>query len=225
MIIINGINSEIVKKILPKLLKNDNIVGIYNKNYTGIKNKKLILFKNNRSNLKKIQYLIKNHKKIVFINFAAKRDEKLLVNLKEKDFSNIIDNNLTKTIIIIKTLLPEMIKMKYGRVVFISSSTAESGYPGNIGYSASKSALKGISGTISKEYKDFNITSNIISLGYFQTKMWFSLPKNKRSKLISNTLNKKTGDFEAIYQTIKLLIKFDTINMSTIYLDGGNLSR
>ena len=225
MIIINGINSEIVKKILPKLLKNDNIVGIYNKNYTGIKNKKLILFKNNRSNLKKIQYLIKNHKKIVFINFAAKKDEKLLVNLKEKDFSNIIDNNLTKTIIIIKTLLPEMIKMKYGRVVFISSSTAESGYPGNIGYSASKSALKGISGTISKEYKDFNITSNIISLGYFQTKMWFSLPKNKRSKLISNTLNKKTGDFEAIYQTIKLLIKFDTINMSTIYLDGGNLSR
>ena len=71
MIIINGINSEIVKKILPKLLKNNNIVGIYNKNYTGIKNKKLILFKNNRSNLKKIQYL-KSYGEYLKIYFLKK---------------------------------------------------------------------------------------------------------------------------------------------------------
>ena len=223
MIIINGVNSEIVKKILPKLVKNNIVIGIYNKNYTGMKSKKLSVFKSNKSNLKKIQNLIKNHKKITFINFAAKRDSNLIVNLKEKDFSDIINNNLTKTVNIIKALLPDMIKKKYGRVIFISSSTAESGYPGNIGYSASKSALKGISGTISKEYKDFNITSNIISLGYFQTKMWFSLSKCKRSQLITSTLSKKNGNFDAIYQTIKILIKFDTINMSTIYLDGGNL--
>ena len=82
MIIINGVNSEIVKKILPKLVKNNIVIGIYNKNYTGIKSKKLSVFKSNKSNLKKIQNLIKNHKKITFINFAAKRDNNLIVNLK-----------------------------------------------------------------------------------------------------------------------------------------------
>ena len=118
-----------------------------------------------------------------------------------------------------------MIKNKFGRIIFFSSSTAENGYPGNIAYSATKSALMGITGTISKEYKNFNITCNIISLGYFETRMWKSLSEVKRSNLLQNTLSQKLCNPQSVYELIKLIIKFREINLSKIYIDGGNLLR
>ena len=83
----------------------------------------------------------------------------------------------------------------------------------------------GITGTISKEYKNFNITCNIVSLGYFETKMWRSLSTVKRSNLLKNTLSQKLCDPRSVYELIKLIIKFREINLSRIYLDGGNLIR
>ena len=190
MIIINGINSEIVKKILKKFLEKHKIIGIYNSNYIGFRHKKLKLLKKNEKNLKKIENLIKKEKKIIFINFAAKRDQGLILKFNKKNFLNIIHDNIIDSLKILQILLPHMIKNNFGRIIFTSSSTAENGSIGNLGYSASKSSLKGISGTIAKEYRDFNITSNILSLGYFNSRMWTSLPEKNKKDLILNTLKK-----------------------------------
>jgi short-subunit dehydrogenase len=225
MIIINGINSEIAKKILSKFLKKNKVIGIYNSFYSGPKSKNLILFKKNKINYKKIERLSKKNKKISFINFAATRDENLLINIKKKNLNKIFESNLIEPINLLKKIIPHMIKNKFGRIIFLSSSTAENGYPGNIGYSATKSSLKGVVGTISKEYKNFNITSNIISLGYFETKMWKSLSDKKRSDLLKSTLSQKICNPLALYELIKLVIKYKEINLSKIYLDGGNLLR
>ena len=118
-----------------------------------------------------------------------------------------------------------MNKNNFGRIIFTSSSTAENGSVGNLGYSASKSSLKGICGTIAKEYKDYNITTNILSLGYFKSRMWTSLPEKIKNNLISNTLNNNLCDEKAIYEIITTIIKFNSINMSTIFIDGGNLKK
>ena len=225
MIIINGINSEVLKKILPKLLKKEKVIGFYNQKNNYMRHKNLKIFKYNKINLLKIFKLIKKEKKISFLNFAAKNDQKLLINKKEGEFEEILKKNINNSINILRQIIPQMIKNQYGRIIFISSSTAESGYSGSLSYSASKAALKGIIGTLSKEYSQFNITSNIISLGYFNSGLWNELPKNKKVQLLEKTLIKKTGDFNSIYETINLIIKYNIINMSTIYLDGGNLNR
>ena len=225
MIIINGINSEIVKKILKKFLKKHKIIGIYNSNYIGFRHKKLKLLKKNEKNLKKIENLIKKEKKIIFINFAAKRDQGLILKFNKKNFLNIIHDNIIDSLKILQILLPHMIKNNFGRIIFTSSSTAENGSIGNLGYSASKSSLKGISGTIAKEYRDFNITSNILSLGYFNSRMWTSLPEKNKKDLILNTLKKKLCNENAIFEIIETIIKHNSINMSTIFIDGGNLKR
>ncbi len=225
MIIINGINSEIVRKILPKFLKKDIVIGIFNTTYNGPRNKNLILFKRNKVNFRKIETLGKKNKKISFLNFAAKRDENLIINTKKDQIKKIFESNLSEPINLLKKILPHMIDNKFGRIIFFSSSTVEKGYPGNVAYSATKSALMGITGTISKEYKSFNITCNIVSLGYFETKMWRSLSIVKRSNLLKNTLSQKLCDPRSVYELIKLIIKFREINLSKIYLDGGNLIR
>ena len=225
MIIINGVNSEVLKKILPKLLKREKVIGFYNQKNNSLWHKNLKVYKFNKINLLKISKLIKNEKKISFLNFAAKTDQKLLINKKDGEFEEILKKNINNSINILRQIIPQMIKNQYGRIIFISSSTAESGYSGTLSYSASKASLKGIVGTLSKEYSQFNITANIISLGYFNSGLWNELSKNKRDQLLDKTLIKKTGDFNSIYEIINLIIKYDTINMSTIYLDGGNLNR
>jgi 3-oxoacyl-[acyl-carrier protein] reductase len=225
MIIIYGINSEIVKKILPKFLKKNKVVGIYNNSYVGARNKNLILFQKNKIDLKKINNLLKKDKKISFLNFATKRDEKLIIRSKKKVLIDTLKNNLIEPIELLKKFLPYMIKKKFGRIIFFSSSTVENGYPGNLGYSASKSALSGIMGTIAKEYQNFDITCNVISLGYFETKLWKSLSSTNKKKLLNHTLSKKLCNPLCVYEIIKIIIRYREFNLSKIYLDGGNLFR
>ncbi len=225
MIVINGINSEIIKKILDKLLKKNKVIGIYNTSYTGFKHKNLTLLKKNQKTLIKLKNLVKKEKKIIFLNFAAKRDNGLFLKFDKKIFLDTVQNNIIDSLNILKVLLPHMIKNNFGRIIFTSSSTAENGSIGNLGYSASKSSLKGICGTIAKEYKDYNITTNILSLGYFKSRMWTSLPEKIKNNLISNTLNNNLCDEKAIYEIITTIIKFNSINMSTIFIDGGNLKK
>ena len=116
-----------------------------------------------------------------------------------------------------------MIFSKWGRIIFFSSTGALRGDVGTSAYSASKTALYGLSKVISKEYGKYNITSNIISLGYFESKMWSSLNSNLQKKLLKQTLNGKLGDPSVIFDTIKLIVKHSYINMSKIDLDGGML--
>ena len=115
-----------------------------------------------------------------------------------------------------------MIKYNFGRFIFLSSKKAEQGSEGNILYSFSKSGLFGISRSISKEYRKFNITSNIISLGYFNSKMWLSLNPGVK-KLLKQTLYGKLGNPSVLQDVIKLIIKHQFINMSKIDIDGGML--
>ena len=225
MIIINGINSEIVKKILPKFLKKNKVIGIYNSSYKGLRDKNLTLFKKNKINYKRIDDLLKNDKKISFLNFATKKDEALIIRSKKKELNDILKNNLVEPIELLKKFLPHMINHNFGRIIFFSSSAADNGYPGNLGYSTSKSAFSGIIGTIAKEYKNFNITCNIISLGYFKTNMWKSLPAKNKANLLNNTLSKKLCNPLSVYEMIEIIIKYDEFNLSKIHLDGGNLLR
>ena len=223
MIIINGINSEIVQKILHKFLKNNKVIGIYNTKYSGIHHKNLKILKKSQQSLKQLIKLINKESKIVFLDFAAKRDSSLILKFNKTKFLNSINNNLIDTLNIIKLILPHMIKNNFGRIIFASSSTADNGSIGNLGYSATKAALSGVSGTLAKEYKNYNITSNILSLGYFKSRMWTSLPEKNKKYLMNNTLKNNFCDEKAIYEIIKVIIKFNTINMSKISIDGGNL--
>ena len=222
LFIINGINSELCQLFVKKIILKNEVIGFYNKNYNGVKNKKLSLTNNVKlsSNLKN---KINKFKKIVFINFAALRDEKILINKNSKTINDTLKSNVISSLDILKTIIPFMLKNNYGRIIFLSSKTAENGSPGNIIYSFSKAGLIGISNTISKEYSKYNVTSNVISLGYFNTKMWRTLNDKTKSKLLKNTLYGKLGKPEVVIDTIKLIIKHPFINMSKIDLDGGHL--
>lgn len=219
MYIINGISSDICQKILLNLLKSNKIIGIYRKSYHGIKNKNLILIQS--KNISRINDYIKIGEKIVFINFAAFNYDELFINLTKSKVKKILNDNLIQPIDILLSIIPVMIRSNYGRIIFLSSSEAIKGITGASIYSTSKTSLFGLSNALAKEYSRFNITSNIISLGYFKTKLWYSLSKEDRKKRLSQTLSKNTINHKSFLDTIKLVIKNKSINKSTLYLDDG----
>lgn len=220
LFVVNGINSELGQFFVKKIIQKNYVIGFYRKRYNGLTNKNLFIF-NKTNNSKKISSVINKCNKIIFINFAAQRDESLLVNLDENKSQEIINSNILSALSIIKNILPHMIKNEYGRIIFLSSKKAEYGSKGNILYSFSKVGLQGISKTLAKEYAKFNITSNVISLGYFDTKMWKSLKSNIKKDLLENTLNKKLGNPNVLVDTIKLIVNHSFINSSKLDIDGG----
>lgn len=222
LFIINGINSELGQYFLKKIINKNYVIGFYRNRYEGIRSKNLLVL-NRITNNKKIINIFKKYKKIIFVNFAASRDNALLLNLNEKKIQQVLNSNIISSIKILKKTIPFMIKNNFGRIIFLSSKKAESGSPGNILYSFSKVGLQGISNTINKEYSKFNITSNTISLGYFNTKMWKTLKKNIREDLLKNTLHQKLGNPIVIVDTISLIIKHSFIINSKLDIDGGTL--
>ena len=88
-------------------------------------------------------------------------------------------------------------------------------------YSSSKSMLKPFSKCISKEFGRFNITSNVISLGYFDSPLLNNINTKIKEKLLNQIPSKKIGKTKNISNIIKAIIKSDYINAAEIKIDGG----
>ena len=193
----------------PKLLKRNNI--------------DFVKFNLNSSNqLKRIikKYKLENNK-ILLINFAVIKNNKLLIDTGKSELSKSYKINISGHVNLIKNFLPLMIKNNFGRIIHLSSSKVIEGEVGTSIYSLSKSYLYGFSASLAKEYGRFNITSNILSLGYFQSQLWNELPLKIKKERIKDIPSRKLGSLSNISNAIKFIINSDFVNKSVIKIDGG----
>ena len=224
MIILTGVSGGIGLPLAKQVSKIDKVIGIYNKNKPKIKIKNVTFLKCDISKEKEILKLdkyIKSKDKLVLISAAAVKFDNLLINQTINSWKKMIDTNLGSNFLLCKYLIKKMIFCKWGRIIFFSSTGAKRGDVGTSGYSASKTGLYGLSKVISKEYAQYNITSNIFELGAFEAGMYKKLDKKEKIKIINKLANKKLGTIEEIAHAIKFLIKSNFINGSTIKIDGG----
>ena len=159
--------------------------------------------------------------KIIFINFAASKEDQIFLNQTVHDFIETYKINVLTNIRPLQSLIPRMISAKWGRVIFVSSTGAARGDVGISSYAASKSALLGLSGSLAKEYGRFGITSNVLSLGYFDSELMRKVPEKKLNALMSGIPGRKIGTGQDIAAALRMLIDTDYINGSVINLDGG----
>jgi len=106
-------------------------------------------------------------------------------------------------------------------IIFFNSTRASRGDVGISLYSTSKSILKPLSKCIAKELGRFNITSNVISLGYFDSPLLNNIDKKIKNKLLEQIPSKKIGKVRNISNMIKTIIKSDYVNAGEIKIDGG----
>ncbi len=145
--------------------------------------------------------------------------------MKDEDWDNVIETNLTGTYNLSKVFIKNMIKNKNGRIINISSVSGLMGNPGQVNYSSSKSALNGFTRSLAKEVGSRNITVNSIAPGFIETDMTSFLDNQSKEDIIKNIPLRRFGNVEDISKVVMFLAseKASYITGQTISVDGGLL--
>jgi acetoacetyl-CoA reductase/3-oxoacyl-[acyl-carrier protein] reductase len=158
---------------------------------------------------------------ITLINCAGKNANAITRKFETDIFREIIDVNVIGTFLMIKYALNYMREAGFGRIINFSSVVPQTGVPGTIAYSSSKSAIWGLTKTVAKENAKENITCNCLNLGYFKIGMTQDIPPKKIETILSSIPMNKFGDPINIYNAIEFLRASDYISGSSIDINGG----
>ncbi len=168
----------------------------------------------------------KDHKDIsIIVNNAGKTYDNLIFRMKNEQWSDVIQTNLNSNFQIIKTLLPNMLSNKYGKIIGISSIVGSTGNPGQANYVASKSGLVGLYKSIALEVARRNINVNIISPGFISTSMTDNLNEEQKKNYLSRIPMMKFGHPDDIANLVFFLSSDDSsyITGQNFHINGGML--
>jgi len=159
----------------------------------------------------------------VLINNAGITKDNILPRMKEDEWIEVIQTNLTGSFYTSQRAIKLMMKNKWGRIVFISSVVGISGNQGQANYAASKAGLIGLSKSISKEMGSRNITSNVVAPGYIETDMTSFLDEQNKENIIEQLSIKRIGKPEDISNVVSFLCSDESeyITGQVIPVDGG----
>ena len=161
----------------------------------------------------------------VIVNNAGTTEDNLIFRMKSDQWMKVIQTNLNSNYQIIKTLLPNMLSKKYGKIIGISSIVAITGNPGQSNYVASKSGMIGLYKSIAQEVAKRNINVNIISPGFISTAMTDKLNENQKENYLSKIPMAKFGEPKDIANLVYFLSsdKASYITGQNFHVNGGML--
>jgi 3-oxoacyl-[acyl-carrier protein] reductase len=122
---------------------------------------------------------------VVVANAGITRDQ-LLALMSEDDFADVLDTNLTGTYRVAKRAVRGMIRMRRGRLIFISSVVALLGSGGQANYAASKAGLIGMARSLARELSSRGITVNVVAPGFVETEMTGALPEDRKKAILAS---------------------------------------
>ena len=161
----------------------------------------------------------------VLINNAGITKDQLFLRMKEDDWDDVINSNLTSAFNITKLFIKSMVKDRYGKIINISSVAGLMGNPGQVNYSSSKAALNGFTKSLAKELGSRNITVNSVAPGFIETDMTSYLDDSAKKDVIETIPLKRLGKPEDVAELVMFLASEEAsyITGQTISIDGGLL--
>ena len=161
----------------------------------------------------------------VIVNNAGITEDNLIFRMKSDQWMRVIQTNLNSNYQIIKTLLPNMLSKKYGKIIGISSIVATTGNPGQSNYVASKSGMIGLYKSIAQEVAKRNINVNIVSPGFISTTMTDKLNEKQKENYLSKIPMAKFGEPKDIANLVYFLSsdKASYITGQNFHVNGGML--
>jgi NAD(P)-dependent dehydrogenase (short-subunit alcohol dehydrogenase family) len=164
---------------------------------------------------------ISKDEKLVLINCAGINYNSFAHKADTKKWEKVISVNLFGSFYCIKNILPFMRDSGFGRIINFSSIVPQIGVPGTSAYSASKSALWGLTKSVSVENIKKGITCNVINPGYFNVGMIKDVPNEILDNIVAKIPSNKLGDPVDIFKTIQYLIETSYISGTSIDINGG----
>jgi len=159
----------------------------------------------------------------ILINNAGITRDNLLMMMKEDQWQDIIDTNLTSIFRMSKAVIRPMMKKRNGRIISISSVVGSAGNPGQCNYSAAKAGLIGFSKSLAREIGSRKITVNTVAPGFIDTDMTRELDDQQKQSLLAQIPLARLGSAEEVAATVVFLASPAAayITGETIHVNGG----
>jgi 3-oxoacyl-[acyl-carrier protein] reductase len=155
----------------------------------------------------------------ILVNNAGITRDGLAMRMKDDDWNQVLDVNLTASFRLARAAMRAMMKKRWGRIVNITSVVGVTGNPGQANYVASKAGVIGLTKSLAQELASRNVTVNAVAPGFIATDMTEDVP----DAVIDAIPAKRTGTPEEVAAAVRFLASDAAgyVTGSTVFVDGG----
>jgi 3-oxoacyl-[acyl-carrier protein] reductase len=159
----------------------------------------------------------------VLVSNAGITQDQLLALMKEEDFAGVVDTNLTGAYRVARRAVRGMMRLRRGRLIFLSSVVGLLGSPGQANYAASKAGLVGLARSLARELASRNITANVVAPGFVDTDMTAALPEERKKDILAGIPLARYATPDEVAGVVAFLAGEDGgyITGAVIPVDGG----
>ncbi len=159
----------------------------------------------------------------ILVNNAGITRDGLMMRMKDEDWQQVIDINLSAAFRLMRAATRPMMKAKFGRIVSITSVVGTTGNPGQMNYAAAKAGLVGLSKSLAQELASRNVTVNCVAPGFIRTAMTDVLPDAQKDALNARIPMGRMGEGEDIGAAVAYLSSKEAgyVTGQTLHVNGG----
>jgi 3-oxoacyl-[acyl-carrier protein] reductase len=159
---------------------------------------------------------------VLVANAGITRDT-LLLRMSEDDWASVIETNLTGAFRVAKRAAKGMLRLRRGRIVFVSSVVGLLGSPGQVNYAASKSGMVGMARSIARELGSRGITANVVAPGFVETDITADLSAELKKQYLSQIPLGRYSTPEEVARVIRWVASDEAgyVTGAVIPVDGG----
>lgn len=159
----------------------------------------------------------------ILVNNAGLTRDGLALRMKDADWQQVLDVNLSAAFRLTRAALKGMMKRRWGRIVGITSIVGVTGNPGQANYAASKAGLIGMTKSLAQEVATRGITLNCVAPGMIETAMTDALNEQQRERIISAIPMQRLGNPDEIASAVVYLASEEAayVTGQTLHVNGG----
>lgn len=159
----------------------------------------------------------------ILVNNAGLTRDGLFMRMKDSDWQDVLDVNLTAGFRLTRALLRGMMKRRTGRVIGITSIVGVTGNPGQANYAASKAGMIGMTKSLAQEVANRGVTANCVAPGFIGTAMTDALAEDQKEALLGRIPAGTLGRPEDIAAAVLYLASEEAayVTGQTLHVNGG----
>ncbi|WP_448246440.1 3-oxoacyl-ACP reductase FabG [Thalassotalea agariperforans] len=159
----------------------------------------------------------------ILVNNAGITRDNLFMRMKDSEWDDIIDTNLSSVFKISKGVLRPMMKNRFGRIINIGSVVGTMGNAGQVNYATAKAGLIGFTKSLAREVASRGITVNTVAPGFIDTDMTQTLTDEQKEGIFSQVPANRLGKPDEIASAVAFLASDAAayITGETLHVNGG----